>query len=316
MLRVKYDAPSTDVASIHLRSLLVDVAVSFMESYDTHFDFLISPTPTTRDLNGHPKALIVPFADIPWGTRHLLASTSTPVYTIHFSTAATAEFAIALWLTLSKRLTLVDASARRGHWSRESSFLCSGSRVLVIGFGRVGREVARIALALGAHVSAVSRTPAIPPKAPVVVYPTSKLSDLAPNTDVLISCLPLTPSTRKLLDATLLSHLPAHAIVINVGRANTLDMDALWALLSRGKLWGAAIDVWPDDPVSHEHSECSCGLDAFQRLPNVILSTHRAWRHDAAEYHRASTLASGIQALAGGHVPDSRWQYHGVLVSS
>src|SRR5208337_4544554 len=123
-------------------------------------DLLIAAAPSSKALaNPQLQALIVPFADIPSPTRKKLRKTRPlPVYTIHFNSEAVAEMAIALWLTGAKQLLQADRNLRLGKWSREPAGRIRNSNVLVLGYGRIGREVCRMAAALGSRVTAISRT--------------------------------------------------------------------------------------------------------------------------------------------------------------
>ena len=97
---------------------------------------------------------------------------------------------------------------------------------------------------------------------------TGDLADLLPGTDLLINILPATPDTHKIVDASVLALLPAHAWLVNVGRGATVDEDALLAAVRSGRLAGAALDVFDTEPLP-PHS-------GLWDEPNVIITPHAA----------------------------------------
>jgi phosphoglycerate dehydrogenase-like enzyme len=125
-------------------------------------------------------------------------------------------------------------------------------RVLVIGAGGLGREVARRFRALGARrVTGVRRRPALGlPEGFDAVHGPDDIDALIPEADVLVLATPLTEGTRAVLDAGRIARLPAQAIVCNVARGALVDEDALIAALEAGRLRGAVLDVFAREPLA------------------------------------------------------------------
>jgi phosphoglycerate dehydrogenase-like enzyme len=142
-------------------------------------------------------------------------------------------------------------------------------RVLVVGAGGIGSEVARRFSALGARVTGVRRNPArgAPQGFARVVGPGSLDAEL-PNADVLVLSAPLTPETRALLTADRLGRLPDGAIVCNVSRGALVDEPALIAALESGRLRGAVLDVFAKEPLASE--------SPLWHLPRVLHTPHVA----------------------------------------
>ncbi|MEV0895557.1 phosphoglycerate dehydrogenase [Actinoplanes sp. NPDC049802] len=138
--------------------------------------------------------------------------------------------------------------------------------VVIWGFGGIAATLAPLLAALGARVTGVARHAGERHGFPVVTD--AELPGLLPETDLLINILPATPETAGVLDATILDRLPAHAWVVNVGRGATLDEQALLAAIRAGRLGGAALDVFAEEPLP-----VTSGL---WDEPDVIITPHAA----------------------------------------
>ena len=181
-----------------------------------------------------------------------------------------AEFAMFGLLALAKDLdVLQQASAERSWLPRWPMRLLHGSRVLVLGLGGIGQEVARLCSAFGAVVTGVRRSPdgEVPPGVDQIIG-LDDLDQALPAADAVVVTLPGTPQTRGLLDRDRLARLPAHAIVVNVGRGSVLDTGALIGALDAGALRGAALDVTDVEPLP--------AASALWGRANVIISPHTA----------------------------------------
>lgn len=188
-----------------------------------------------------------------------------------------AEHALALLLSAARRLhEMRDAQARAtwpGHLGgrrpagADRGFrTLRGARVTIWGFGSIGRRLAALLQPLGAHVEGAARSGGTRDGVPV--HAEEAMPRLLPTTDALVMVLPSSPSTRRVLDAARLRLLPAHAWVVNVGRGDTIDEEALADALERGSLAGASLDVFEQEPLPPD--------SRLWRLPNVVVSPHAA----------------------------------------
>jgi glyoxylate/hydroxypyruvate reductase len=180
-----------------------------------------------------------------------------------------AEFALlgALYFVKGMPDLIRWQAARR--WESSTTQRLAGRRVLVVGVGGIGRQVASAFAALGAEVTGLSRrAPAQLPPGVSRTIERSELGDALARTDVVVIACPLTEHTRGLLGAAELAALPAHAIVINVGRGPVIDEPALIAALAEGRIAGACLDVFAEEPLPAESP--LWGMD------NVIVSPHSA----------------------------------------
>ncbi|SDD65863.1 Phosphoglycerate dehydrogenase [Sanguibacter gelidistatuariae] len=190
-----------------------------------------------------------------------------------------AEHTLALALTAVRRLDLMHDAQRSGRWARElggvqsarpSTFpglgTLNGAEVTIWGFGSIGQRLAPLLTALGANVVGVATTPGT--RAGVPVIAAEGLPARLAETDILIGILPATPATAHAISADVLTQLPAHAWVINVGRGATLDEDALDHALRSGTLAGAALDVFDREPLPDG--------SLLWTTPNLIITPHAA----------------------------------------
>ena len=141
-----------------------------------------------------------------------------------------------------------------------------GARVTIWGFGSIGQTVAARFAAFGAQVTGIARSAGERDGYPVRA--TEEVDEVLPDTDVLVLVLPKSPETDDALDARRLALLPDYAWVINVGRGNAIDEDALADALHAGTLGGAGLDVMKTEPLPPE--------SPLWDAPHVILTPHNA----------------------------------------
>jgi phosphoglycerate dehydrogenase-like enzyme len=137
-------------------------------------------------------------------------------------------------------------AARR--WERHDFGEVAGSRWVVVGFGSIGREVARLALAFGARVVGVRRHPDPDETLARVVTPEA-LGEVLADADVVALCAPSNASTNHLVDAAFLDAMPSHALLINIGRGSVVDETALLEALDAGSIAAAVLDVFATEPL-------------------------------------------------------------------
>lgn len=161
------------------------------------------------------------------------------------SIRATAEHTLALVLALIRHVPQAVRHARDGGWDRYpfKGTELHGKRVLLLGYGRIGRQLADLYGAFGCLVMAHDVDPAKVPDSLRCDFPA-----VLANTDLLSVHVNLMPETHGLVDARLLSMLPAHAFVVNTARGEIVDQKALLTLLKEGRLAGAALDVLHMEP--------------------------------------------------------------------
>jgi D-3-phosphoglycerate dehydrogenase len=194
-----------------------------------------------------------------------------------------AEHAIGLMLAAARNIPTHDRASQAGGWERARLGLELHGRCLgLVGYGRIARGVARIALAIGMRVVAWSpRLDAAGDIAPV--ERAASLEEVLRKADVLSLHAPLTPATRGLIGAAELDLLGPEAILVNTARGGLVDQPALVAALRSGRLAAAGLDVFATEPVDP--------ADPLLALPNVVLTPHIGWMTDGT-FDRSFALAA------------------------
>ena len=180
-------------------------------------------------------------------------------------TRATAEFTISLMLDLTRRLTEGDRLVRsRAPWILAPTFMLgpglADRRLGIVGLGRIGLEVARLAEAFGMTVAYAGRH-----DVEGIGYARLGLQELLARSDIVSLHCPLSPETRHMINAETLGLMPAHAVLVNTARGAVVDEEALVAALRAGAIAGAALDVYEREPEVHP---------GLLDLPNVVLAPH------------------------------------------
>ena len=143
-----------------------------------------------------------------------------------------------------------------------------GQTAVIVGLGRIGAEIARLARVLGLKVVGIHRGPRGAADPVDELHPPAALAGLLPRCNWLILACPLTPETRGLIGAAALARLPRGARVINVARGEIVDEPALTEALRGGQLAGAYLDVFAAEPLPPE--------SALWNLPNVLVTPHNS----------------------------------------
>ncbi|SCF01741.1 Phosphoglycerate dehydrogenase [Micromonospora viridifaciens] len=197
-------------------------------------------------------------------TRHRIAFTTSAG--VHEPTLT--EFALLGLLAGAKNLPRLLADQRAHHWpQRWPMGQLHEQHVVVVGLGHLGQGIARTVAALGARVTAVNRTRRDVPGVDEVA-PLDQLAEVARSADALVVTLPASPQTTGLVDGKVLTSLRCGATVVNIGRGNVIDEEALIATLSSRQVGFAALDVTAAEPLPEN--------SPLWDLPNVLISPHTA----------------------------------------
>jgi phosphoglycerate dehydrogenase-like enzyme len=299
----------------YLKSLLHPEVTLIRDPPDRDYDILICGRPD-EDILGRSKLLkhlIVPWAGLPASTAELMAGyTGISVHNIHHNAASAAEMALALMLAAARHIIPADRNLRLGDWScrylQETSVLISESRVLILGYGHIGRLVGRACTILGAEVSAIRRNIEKNTVSDgTVLYPLSSLHEILLKTDILVLALPLTPETKGIIGDRELDLLHNRSIVVNIGRGKLIDERSLFEHLQSGSIGSAGIDVWYRYPTSDE-SRISTPPSSFpfDSLDNIVMTPHMggAFGTLKLEQLRMQHIADSLNTAAeGGELP-------------
>ncbi len=278
-------------------------------------DVLVAGRPTTEQIQSIPSltTLVIPFSGIPPETREVMQQfPHVDIYNLHHNATATAEMAVGLMFSAAKRLIPADRDLRSGNWTSRyepsRTMILAGKNAVVLGYGAVGKEVARLCLGIGMQVTAVRRqSVASNHETAITLVSLDQITTLLPHADVLFLTVPLTEKTAGLIDRAALRLLPQTAILINVSRGGVVEERDLYEALQSEQIRAAGIDVWwnyPTDEESRMHTWPS--EYPFWELDNVVLSPHRGGGSEDRESLRMSHLAPVLNQLASGDVPESR----------
>jgi D-3-phosphoglycerate dehydrogenase / 2-oxoglutarate reductase len=181
-----------------------------------------------------------------------------------YGDTAVAEHAIALMLAASRDVARMDREIRAGEWHVREGVQLRGKVLGLVGFGGVGREVARIAGGMGMEVLAWNRSRVETTGARLV-----GLEELLRHSDVISLHLGLNDETRGFLDTGRLAITKKGVIIVNTARGAVIDDEALIAALASGHVRHAALDVFDPEPLPAGHR--------FASIENVTLTAHAAW---------------------------------------
>ena len=213
-----------------------------------------------------------------------------------YATPSVAEHSFALILSLSRRLSEHRRAARRD-WPGSPHFWVldypigelAGRTLGIVGYGELGRAVARLGAAFGMRILIAQRPGGRDERAGRVPLPA-----LLSQADVVSLHCPLTPQTRGLIDAAALARMQPHALLINTARGGLVDEAALLEALQAQQLGGAALDVLEIEPPPADHPLLAADL------PNLILTPHVAWAAREARQRLVDELQANIEAFQAG----------------
>lgn len=222
--------------------------------------------------------------DLDAATEHGVAVMNAPAG----NTVSAAELTFALLLALVRRVAAADRSMHEGAWerSRFNGTELHGKVMGLVGVGRVGADVARRAAAFG--MSIVAYDPFLPEEASRRMGVTLKpLDEVLREADVISLHVPLTDTTAGMIGPGELDLVKPGAVLVNAARGGVVDEDALLERLQDGRLGGAALDVFADEPLPSDHP--------FRRLENVVLTPHLGASTMEAQRNVAREIAVAVR---------------------
>jgi len=198
-----------------------------------------------------------------------------------------AEYAVMMMIALGRHMPGLVAYQKKGEWPSErweqfNPCELRGSTVGIVGYGSIGRQIARLLQAFGATVLATKRDPMHPedhgyisegvgdPQGDFVhrLYPTQAIRSMLKLCDYVVVTVPLTSETRGLIDQDELAVMKPSAYLVDISRGGVINHNALISVLKERKIAGAGLDVFPDEPLPSN--------SPLWKLPNVLLTPHLA----------------------------------------
>jgi D-3-phosphoglycerate dehydrogenase len=299
--KLRASGATVDVLSEEDRPRLKEV----VGSYDAII--VRSATKVTRELLSAAGSLrVVGRAGIGVDNIDVAAATERGVLVVNSPTAnllSATEHTFAMLLALARRVVDADRLLKAGIWDRKSlvGVELYGKTLGIIGFGQIGQRVAQRARAFEMEILAYDPYLNADVARGLDVEPVEKLEDMLPRVDALTFHTPLTDQTRNLLDRERIALLKDSALVVNCGRGGVIDEEALLETLEAGRLGGAALDVFAQEPPADYR------LAAHPRVvatPHIGAQTHEAQERIATEIARMVVLAlEGSMAIAAVNLP-------------
>ena len=214
-----------------------------------------------------------------------------------YATAAVLQHVFALILALTTRLPGYEQLVRAGNWQRSTQFCLldlpireiAGRTLGIVGYGELGRAVARMAEAFGMQVL-VAQRPGNPQGQPERLA----LKKLLPRVDVLSLHCPLADNTRDLIGEQELALMKEDALLINTARGGIVEEAALARALRDGRIGGAGIDVLSVEPPADGNPLLA------PDLPNLIVTPHIAWASRESRQRLLNEIAENIRAFTAG----------------
>ena len=211
-----------------------------------------------------------------------------------YSTERVAHTAIMMILNLSSSMQIQQAMLARGDRSNFTKCMqvshveVNGKVLGIVGAGNIGREVIKVAQALGMKVLAYVRTP----RADEDNLKYVSFEELLKQSDYISLHCPLTPQTRHMINKETIAMMKPTAYIINTGRGALIDEPALIEALKEGRIAGAGLDVQETEPPVQDNP--------LYDMPNVILTPHMGWKGLETRQRLVSILAANIQAFDEG----------------
>ena len=228
--------------------------------------------------------------DIPAAQAKGITVCNIPAY----STERVAHTAVMMILNLSSSMQIQQAMLAKGDRSNFTDHLqvshveVNGKTLGVIGAGNIGREVIRIARALGMNILVYTRTPREDEDGIRYV----SLDEVLAGCDYLTLHCPLNAQTKHLINEEALAKMKPSAFIINTGRGALIDEPALIRALQEGRIAGAGLDVQETEPPAEDNP--------LYTLPNVVLTPHMGWKGLETRQRLVSILAGNIRAFLEG----------------
>ncbi len=220
-------------------------------------------------------------------TPELAASDVVLTNSRHVFDQSLAEYAIGLMLSLAKGFPATFAYQTQHRWVPRDGETLSGKLAVMVGVGPIARRIAQFAKALGMVVRGVGRTSRAGDPDFGDIADAAQLQELFAHADYVVMVLPSAPGTEGLVGSEAIAALRPTARLVNVGRAVTLDQDALCAALREGRIAGAALDVVSPDPLPAD--------SPLWDVPNLIISPHMSGDHTESLQEIASLFQHNLE---------------------
>ena len=234
--------------------------------------------------------------DLEAARRHNVTVTNVPAY----STASVAQHTMALLLDLASKITLHSESVRRGGWAHSPVFCyweapvteLAGRTLGIVGYGSIGRSVARIAASLGMNILVSTRHPEKYTASADDTLHFVSFDEMLSSSDAITFHCPLTDETEHMVNADTISRMKDGVFLINTARGGLVNEADLAAALKSGKVAGAGVDVISEEPMKPDNP--------LLTAPNILITPHIAWASIEARTRLVNQIAGNLSAWLEG----------------
>lgn len=214
-----------------------------------------------------------------------------------YGTTAVAQFTMGLILTMCHRIETHSDSVHNGDWGRSPDFCywltpqteLAGKTLGIIGFGRIGRQVGKIARAFGMEVLTYSRSQC---EEGLKIASYVNLDELLEKSDIISLHCPLFPETERIINAHSIARMKDGVMLVNTSRGGLIDEEAVSAALHKGKIRCAALDVVSTEPITEENP--------LLTAPNCILTPHIAWAPVESRQRLMDIVVANVKSYLSG----------------
>lgn len=218
---------------------------------------------------------------------------------------AISEYVMGALLARAIPLADADTKLRGGDWAYWAGSPdrvhgeIAGQTIGLLGFGHIGKAIARRAKAFEMKVHVANRSPVATSDLVDRAFTLDELAAFCASVDVVVVSVPLTADTTGIVGAAALAAMKPHAVIVNVGRGPTIDEAALYEALQARRIGGAIIDTWYRYPNAAEPNILPSSL-AFHELSNVLMTPHMSGWTDGTIRRRQQTMADNIKRCLSG----------------
>jgi phosphoglycerate dehydrogenase-like enzyme len=266
-----------------------------------HFDIVVSPDPKGPNVLNLLEGVSVGLVQGQWigyeGVTKYLPPGIPYANASSVHEGPTAELCLGLILTLQRGIADFVRASERHEWAPKWYSSLADRRVLIVGYGGLGRAIEEKLLPFEVEITRVASTARVeegPAGHPVQVHGLADLHALVPHAEIVILSTPLSKSTYHLVNAEFLAAMPDDAMLVNMARGRVVDTDALVAETVSGRL-RAAVDVTDPEPLPAEHP--------LWGLPNVVISPHLGGSSSAMFPRMRKLIRQQIERMQAGEPP-------------
>ena len=217
---------------------------------------------------------------------------------VGYSTQSVAQLTVSMALSLFMHQKEYNDFVKSGEYTKSgvanrlspTYYEVAGKTWGIVGLGNIGKQVARVAEAMGCNVLAFKRTPC-------EGYNTVTLSELMERSDIISVHLPASSKTNGIISREMISKMKKNAILVNVARGSVTDEEALCDAVLEGRIGGVGIDVYTKEPFDETHP-----MNKIKDLDNVILTPHIAWGAYESRVRCLNEIKQNIESFSRGEL--------------